>query len=297
MGELKVSRWRKPGHDRWYVNLPDGTAVAWADVRTGKVTILVEERRAEAVAALRAHFADQPKAPEDPVKSPKLQSPPRPERARPRVVAELPALTKENDLARNRPGSEVRDLLAAQGPKPVQRVVNRLLRRKNRWDSWSRGLAGERKTGAELGRLTRHGWKVLHSIRLSRGGDVDHLLIGPGGVFTINTKYLQGKSVWIGDDVVKVDHGPARPYPAKSRAEAKYVRGVLERYCAFPVPVEPVLVFVGAQDLPRVPTQLGVRIYREREVSVLGPLTGKLTQEQVEAVYAVARHRGAWLGS
>ncbi|MFD9306445.1 nuclease-related domain-containing protein [Streptomyces sp. NPDC060048] len=206
-------------------------------------------------------------------------------------------MTKENDLARTRPGAEVRDLLAAQGPTPVQRVINRLLRRKTRWDSWSRGLAGERKTGAELGRLTRHGWKVLHSIRLSRGGDIDHLLIGPGGVFTVNTKNLRGKSVWIGDDVVKVDHGPARPYPAKSRAEAKYVRGVLERYCAFPVPVEPVLVFVGAQDLPRVPTQLGVRIYREREVSVLGPLTGKLTPEQVEAVYAVARHRGAWLGS
>ncbi|MFJ9084692.1 nuclease-related domain-containing protein [Streptomyces sp. NPDC102384] len=33
--------------------------------------------------------------------------------------------------------------------------------------------------------------------RRRSGGDIDHLLIGQGGVFTINAKNHEGKSVWI----------------------------------------------------------------------------------------------------
>ncbi|MFE4549008.1 hypothetical protein [Streptomyces sp. NPDC056785] len=40
--------------------------------------------------------------------------------------------------------------------------------------------------------------------------------------------------------------------------------------------------------------QLGVRVYRERAVAALAPLSGVLTVEQVEQVYGVARHRQAW---
>ncbi|MEU9196831.1 hypothetical protein [Streptomyces hundungensis] len=73
------------------------------------------------------------------------------------------------------------------------------------------------------------------------------------------------------------------------------MRKVLGRYCAFDVPVEPVLVFVGISSLDRAATQYAVRVYQEREVSSLGPLAGKLTPEQVEHVYGVARHRRVWL--
>lgn len=188
-------------------------------------------------------------------------------------------------------------MLRSKGPSPVRRAVDRMLRRKTEWDPWFKGLAGERIAGGELDRLTARGWKVLHSIPLVRGGDIDHLLVGEGGVFTVNTKNFRGRSVWVGDDMVKVDHGPPHPYPARSRAEAEHARDVLERHCPFPVDVEPVLLFVGAKDLPRAATQLRVRVYREKEVAALGPLTGRLTPEQVEIVYAVARHRRAWLSS
>ncbi|MEU0584308.1 hypothetical protein [Streptomyces sp. NPDC006132] len=70
---------------------------------------------------------------------------------------------------------------------------------------------------------------------------------------------------------------------------------MLEHYCGLPVPVEPVLVFVGVTDLKVVATQLSVRVYQERQVAALAPLSGVLTPEQVEQVYSVARHRQAWL--
>ncbi|MFD5254042.1 hypothetical protein ACFWM5_14555 [Streptomyces bobili] len=114
-------------------------------------------------------------------------------------------------------------------------------------------------------------------------------------MFSINTKYHHNKVVWVGDDAVKVNHGKPAPYAPKSRAEAKRVVRVFEHYCGFPVPVEPVLVFVGVTDLKVVATQLSVRVYQERQVAALAPLSGVLTAEQVEQVYSIARHGQAWI--
>lgn len=280
--ELKVTRWKWYGHDRLYANLPDGTAVGWADVRTGDITVLVDQYRDDVFAVLTRHLQDSP----EPVLP---QEAPEPE-ARP----SLPPLTPADDLSTNRPGETLRDLLATSGPGLIARVVSLLLRRSTEWDSWRKGLAGERRVGAELDRLAHHGWRVLHSVPLANNVDVDHLLIGRGGVFSINTKHHHNKTVWVGDDSVKVDHGKPAPYARKSRAEAKRVARVLEHYCGFPVQVEPVLVFVGVTDLKVVATQLSVRVYQERQVAALAPLSGVLTAEQVEQVYGVARHRQAW---
>ncbi|KQX71510.1 nuclease-related domain-containing protein [Streptomyces sp. Root1310] len=280
--ELQVTRWKRYGHDRWYANLPDGTAVGWADVRTGDITVLVADYRDDVIAALTHHLRNNP----EPVLSQGVPE------AEARLM--LPPLTPADDLSTNRPGESLRDLLDKSGPGLIERVISQLLRRPTESDSWRKGLAGERRVGAELNRLVRHGWRVLHSIPLADKVDVDHLLVGPGGVFSINTKHHHKKAVWVGDDSVKVNHGKPVPYARKSRAEAKRVARVIERYCGFPVPVEPVLVFVGVTDLKVVATQLSVRVYQERQVAALAPLSGVLMAEQVEQVYSVARHRQAW---
>ncbi|MFI9820914.1 nuclease-related domain-containing protein [Streptomyces sp. NPDC052013] len=281
--DLNVTRWKRYGHDRLYANLPDGTAVGWADVKTGEITVLRAEYRDDVIAVLTQHLQSREPA-GIPEKTPQTE-----------VRPLLPPLTPADDLAGTPPGDSLRELLDGSGPGLAERVIARLLRRRTEWDSWRKGLAGEKRVGAELNRLARHGWHALHSIRLANNVDVDHLLIGPGGVFSINTKHHHNRAVWVGDDAVRVDHGKPAPYARKSRAEAKRVGRVLERYCPFPVSVEPVLVFVGVTDLKVVATQLSVRVYREREVAALAPLTGVLTAAQVEQVYSVARHRQAWI--
>ncbi|MFI9807474.1 nuclease-related domain-containing protein [Streptomyces sp. NPDC052301] len=280
--ELHVTRWKRYGHDRLYANLTDGTAVGWADVRTGDITVLRAEYRDDVIAQLTQHLQNLSET-VPPDRTPDTE-------ARP----VLPPLTPGDDLASNSPGAALHKKLDESGMGLMERVVSRLLRRPTEWDSWRLGLAGERRVGAELNRLGRHGWRVLHSIPLTNNVDIDHLLIGPGGVFSINTKHHHKRAVWVGDDSVKVDHGKPAPYARKSRAEAKRVVRVLEHYCDFPVPVEPVLVFVGVTELKVAATQLSVRVYQERQVAALAPLSGVLTAEQVEQVYSVARHRQAW---
>jgi hypothetical protein len=57
-------------------------------------------------------------------------------------------------------------------------------------ERWSRGAEGERKVGAILETLGP-GWHVLHDVSLGRG-NIDHVLVGPGGVFSIETKSNPG---------------------------------------------------------------------------------------------------------
>jgi hypothetical protein len=60
--------------------------------------------------------------------------------------------------------------------------------------AWRRGSAGERRTAQLLGPLERHGWAVLHDLAVPRSqANIDHLAIGPGGVFVIDSKQYRGR--------------------------------------------------------------------------------------------------------
>jgi hypothetical protein len=50
------------------------------------------------------------------------------------------------------------------------------------------GVAAEQWTVDELRPLLRRGWYLVNHVMLPTGGDVDHVLIGPGGFFAIETK-------------------------------------------------------------------------------------------------------------
>jgi hypothetical protein len=80
------------------------------------------------------------------------------------------------------------------------------------------GAAGER-AGWWLGRLPE-GWFVFHDVPLGdRGANIDHLVIGPGGVFTVNTKYLFGEIVVYQRSITH--EGSRTDYLSKASAEAR----------------------------------------------------------------------------
>jgi len=60
--------------------------------------------------------------------------------------------------------------------------------------AWRRGAAGERRTARLLAVLERHGWAVLHDLAVPRSqANIVHLVIGPGGVFVIDSKQYRGR--------------------------------------------------------------------------------------------------------
>jgi hypothetical protein len=65
--------------------------------------------------------------------------------------------------------------------EPPQHVVN-----------WQRGAEGERKTEKAVRPLERRGWHVEHDIQIEGRANLDHVVIGPPGVFLLETKNLAG---------------------------------------------------------------------------------------------------------
>jgi Nuclease-related domain len=60
--------------------------------------------------------------------------------------------------------------------------------------AWQRGATGERRTARLLDPLERHGWAVLHDLAIPGSqANLDHLVIGPGGVFVIDSKQYRGR--------------------------------------------------------------------------------------------------------
>jgi Nuclease-related domain len=79
-------------------------------------------------------------------------------------------------------------------------------------DRWLRGSAGERVTARLLAQLSPRRWVVLHDCALPRSrANVDHLVIGPSGVWVVDTKTYRAPLsirrgwVWAGDYPVPID--------------------------------------------------------------------------------------------
>jgi hypothetical protein len=60
--------------------------------------------------------------------------------------------------------------------------------------AWRRGAAGERRTARLLAPLERRGWAVLHDLAIpGTQANIDHLVIGPGGVVVMDSKQYRGR--------------------------------------------------------------------------------------------------------
>jgi hypothetical protein len=111
-------------------------------------------------------------------------------------------------------------------------------------DAWDRGAAGEEATARVLALLPSE-WTVLHDVRWPgrRKANIDHVVIGPGGVFVIATLHWSG-TVSVSDDVLR-QNGRSREKDVAAVADAALaVTGVIGQ-----VPAVPVLCFVRAEPI------------------------------------------------
>lgn len=135
-----------------------------------------------------------------------------------------------------------------------------------------RGAAGEEQVGELLEQLCGEGWRVIHDASLGRG-NVDHILIGPPGIFTIETKSHPGPVRVAGV------HGAAF-----SQAQAQ--RRAIERVSG--VQVEPLIVFSRAWVDRPMARRKGVRVVPARMlVRHLGRLPARLEPQEIERANAL----------
>jgi Nuclease-related domain len=168
--------------------------------------------------------------------------------------------------ATNKAGSGAREKANEErGKAPVRTVLARVLDAHTDERAWRRGAEGEERVGRQLSRLPK-GWYVFHDLTIgSRGANLDHLVVGPGGVFALNTKNLTG-NVWIGDHAIR-HNGKRTDFLRSVKREAQSASERLGRAVGFPVFAVPVLVIfatkvTGAGRPPDVRVIEGSRIRR-----------------------------------
>lgn len=112
------------------------------------------------------------------------------------------------------------------------------------------GLQGERVVAQRLETLRSAGYHVFHDIEDDRG-NIDHVLIGPGGIFTIETKTISkptdrdGKVVYDGKAILVDGRSLDRDPIPQVMAQSKSLRKLLHDITGTDRPVQPVVVFEG----------------------------------------------------
>jgi hypothetical protein len=219
---------------------------------------------------------------------------PQPSGAEKSTAAESPIAI--GDLECRRPGqgiAEQAEQLRRQ--RPVLSALRRMLRVYVEDGAYRKGAKGERLVGKRLAKLGNE-WHVLHSIPIGGSGtDIDHIVMGPGGVFTLNSKNHLGHQVWVHTRAFKVDGFSKNEYLGASRSEAKKASQRLSVACGFQVPVVGVIVVLAdALTIREMPESTPV-VARKNIDRWLRHRPVKLSRSDIEAIYEVARQPATWI--
>jgi hypothetical protein len=206
----------------------------------------------------------------------------------------------DEDLALRVPGQgmrararEIRESLDASGRGRRRRADQPY---PEEWP-WTRAAEGEEFVGAVLAGLLPLGWRVLHGVPLDdEGTAIDHLLLGPGGVFCIDTKARPQSQVWVGANELRVD-GQEKGYLRHIRQQARHASKVLRFDTGLSVDVMAVLVFVGGPDASLVRAGEPRDVMVLQEFDLLRAFASRprvYDQGQVATLFESARRAGAW---
>ncbi|MFG2980702.1 nuclease-related domain-containing protein [Streptomyces sp. NPDC048258] len=263
MRGLKVLPSGRPGRGRLYVNLPDGQAVAWYDRQANRISVLANDHREAILAVLRPYLSG----------TVSIGPPPVPTAA---DLAGL-ALPPDADLAPNRPGET---LLGELEHGPAGSRARHRLRQ---------DLAAQQRMGDACDALEADGWRILHCVPLPGTGRIDHLLIGPAGIFCVRSVPGRRQRAVVGDLLLTVGRAEPRPDPRWARRAAALAT------LALTAQVTPALAVADASRVEVAPTVRDIRVLQPTTAAAdLGRSPAALKPPDIEALFTLARDVRTW---
>lgn len=298
MTEWVVRPWARYGHQRLYAETPGGTALGYLDLKTGRYHSddlsnlpLLKHAISEHLASGKSKLSTSPPPPA-----------PSPSEAREATTPAEPGPDSPPgwvDLSATQPGAAARERALAEREAQgwLLHGLARLSGARTQERAWRIGADGEQAVAEQLGKLGPQ-WRVLHAVRVGeRGSDIDHVVIGPAGVFTVNAKHHPHTSIWVGGDTFMVN-GQRVPYVRNSRHEADRASRLLTEQAGFPVVAVGVIAVMGAHKgytIKKQPEDGRVVVVQRRRVSsYLQSLPVRLSSRQIDVIYDVARRSTTW---
>lgn len=109
---------------------------------------------------------------------------------------------------------------------------------------------GERAVAEYLDRLREKGFRIFHDV-VGVGFNIDHVLIGPAGVFTIETKTRSkpigrdARVTFDGETILVDGNASDRDPVVQAKAQARWLRSLLQESTGKLFPIHPVVLFPG----------------------------------------------------
>jgi hypothetical protein len=136
-------------------------------------------------------------------------------------------------------------------------------------DAWRKSSAAERRTERQLRGLEKSGWRILHARAVPRDdegvsdGKIDHLVIGPSGVYAIDSEKWDKRLPVRTLSHRKLFHGPFNKKEQLDEAcwEAGQASRLLSAQVGFDVPVQPSVAIYGPSIPWKVMTVRDVDVY------------------------------------
>ncbi len=281
MSELAVRHWNKFGPERLYVRTEDGDLVGSLDLESGTVDLpdssqlaaferAVERWRSQPPQPAAARHADQP-----------VQS----------AVAAAAAAQRSSRV-------DLRDAKSGWIPVVTDNRPNalraRVIAAAEQRDVDLRAQSGHLVT-ARLRLLEAAGWRTVSAIPIGTAGcNIDHLVIGAGGVFALSVFRERASHVWAKGSTIIVD-GDRQDWIHDASFVAGRAARMLSTRCEFEVHVQPVVVVVDALRLTVEGDNGGVHVTnRTRLLSWIESHARVLSQDELDVIDDTARHPETW---
>lgn len=202
------------------------------------------------------------------------------------------------DLRSRMPGQAViSELLRSQAVVPPRKFLGRLFGASpltSDTEAWYKGALGEREVGRLLARLGPE-FVVLHAVPVGKGTtDIDHVVIGPPGVFTLNTKNHGGKKIWAAGKTLMIN-GTKVGHIHNSAYEGKRAAELLSTAAGRPMEVTALLVVVGALEVTTKDKAEGVEVLESaRLLRWLARRPRLLSAQEIAHISALAARPEVW---
>ncbi len=126
----------------------------------------------------------------------------------------------------------------------------------------------EQRISDELADLPA-GWFIQNSFSPVDTGSadhhIDHLVVGPGGVFSIHLEHQPGARVWVSEHKVTIN-GRDTEHLRAARFAARYAGGLLTDSCGFTVAVKSVLVLIDAATVHTLSCPAEVHVRTQHDI-------------------------------
>lgn len=125
---------------------------------------------------------------------------------------------------------------------------------KGRLRNISKGIQAEKSVGQYLEQFRAAGYQIFHDIPGESGGkkfNLDHVLIGPKGIFTIETKYARkpekgrGEVHYDGEQITVQGLHPPRDPVGQAKSQARWLFELLKSSTGKGLFVKPVVIYPG----------------------------------------------------